>query len=68
MQVPKPISDEVQAAEGDPLTWLHLLRGVVDVGDDSHLKHNVNLNMNDPYLVHQLLDYLAPAMPNNMIM
>ena len=67
MQVPKPVGDEVLAAEGDPLTWLHLLRGVVDVGDDSHLKHNVNLNVKGPYLARQLSYYLALVMPSNAI-
>ena len=57
MQVPKPISDEVQAAEGDPLARLHLLHGIVDVDDDSHLKHNIKLNAKGPYLARQLSDY-----------
>jgi len=48
MQVPKLIRDEVQAIEGDPLTRLHLLHGVVDVDDDSHLKHNDNQNTKRP--------------------
>jgi hypothetical protein len=68
MQVPKLISDEVQATEGDLLAWLHLLCGFVDVDDDSHLKHNINLNTKGPYLACQLLDYLALAMPSNVIM
>jgi hypothetical protein len=67
MQVPKSIGDEVQTTEGDPLTRLHLLCITVDVDDDSHLKHNVNLNTKGPYLVCQLSDYFAQAMPRNMI-
>ena len=67
MQVPKLVSNEVQAAEGDLLAWLHLLCGVVDVDDDSHLKYNVNLNMKGRYLACQLSDYLAPALPSNVI-
>ena len=68
MQVPKLVGDEVEAIEGDLLTWLHPLYVVIDVDDDSHLKHNINLNMKGPYLAHQLSNYLALAMPSNMIM
>jgi len=67
MQVPKLIGDEVQAIEGDPLAQLHLFLGVVDVDDDSHLKHNINLNTKGLYLVCQLSNCLASAMPSNMI-
>jgi hypothetical protein len=67
MQVPKLVSDEVKVAEGDLLTQLHPLCGVVDVDDDSHLKHDINLNAKGPYLACQLSDYLAPAMPSNDI-
>ena len=37
MQVPKLDDDEVQAAEGDLGTWLHL-HDVVELEDDTHLK------------------------------
>jgi hypothetical protein len=67
MQIPKPIGNEVQVAEGDLLSWLHLLHNIVDVDDDSHLKHNVNLYVKGPYLVRQVSDYLASAMPSNVI-
>jgi hypothetical protein len=67
MQVPKLVGDEVEAAEGDLLARLHPPRGVVDVGDDFHLKHDINLNAKGPYLARQLSDYLAPAMPSNVI-
>ena len=67
MQVPKPVGDEVHAIECDPLIQLHLLRGTIDVDDDSHLKHNVNLNVKGPYLARQLSYYLALVMPSNVI-
>ena len=67
MQILGPVSYEVKAAEGDLLAQLHLLHGIIDVDDDSHLKHNINLYAKGPYLARQLLDYLAPAMPSNMI-
>ena len=68
MQVPKLVGDEVEATKCDLLTQLHPLRGVINVDDDSHLKHDINLNTKGPYLAHQLLDYLALAVPSNMIM
>jgi hypothetical protein len=46
MQVPELVGDEVEAAEGDLLARLHPLRGVIDVDDDSYLKHDINLNTN----------------------
>jgi hypothetical protein len=61
------VRDEVELAEGDPLAWLLLLRFIVDVEDNSHLKHKISLNMKGPYLACQLSDYLAPAMPSNVI-
>jgi hypothetical protein len=67
MQVPKLVNDEVEAVEGDLLARLHPFHGVIDVDDDSHLKHDINLNAKGPYLVCQLSDYLAPAMPSNVI-
>ena len=67
MQVPKPVNDEVEVVEGDLLARLHPLHGIINVDDGSHLKHNVNMNAKGPYLVRQLLDYVAPAMPSNMI-
>jgi hypothetical protein len=67
MQVPKLVSDEVKVAEGDLLAQLHPLCGVIDVDDDSHLKHDINLNAKGPYLACQLLDCLAPTIPSNMI-
>jgi hypothetical protein len=67
MQVPKLVGDEVEAIEGDLLAQLHPFRGVIDVDDDSHLKHDINLNAKDPYLARQLSDYLALAMPSNVI-
>ena len=67
MQVPKLVGDEVEATEGDLLTRLHPFHSVSNVDDDSHLKHDINLNTKGPYLVRQLSDYLAPAMPSNMI-
>ena len=54
MQVPKLVSDEVEAAKGDLLAWLLPLHGVIDVDDDSHLKHDIKLNVKGPYLVSQL--------------
>jgi hypothetical protein len=66
MQVPKLVSDEVEAAEGDILARLHPLCCVVEVDDDSHLKHDINLNTKGPYLARQLSDCLASAMPSNM--
>ena len=59
--------DEVQVTEGDPPVWMYLLLTIVEVEDDSHLKHNINLYMKGPYLAHQLSDDLAPAMPSNVI-
>ena len=50
MQVPKLVSDEVEAVEGDHLTQLHPLCSIVDVDDDSYLKHDINLNTKGPYL------------------
>jgi hypothetical protein len=38
MQVPKPVDDEVQTAEGDLGAWLHLL-DIIEVEDETHLKH-----------------------------
>ena len=67
MQVPELIADGVEAVEGDLLAWLHPLHGVIDVDDDSHLKHDINPNTKDPYLARQLSDCLAPAMPSNVI-
>jgi hypothetical protein len=49
MQVPKLVSEEVEAAEGDLLARLHPPRGIVDIDDDSHLKHDINLNAKGPY-------------------
>ena len=68
MQVPELIADGVEAVEGDLLAWLHPLHGVIDVDDDSHLKHDINLNAKGPYLACQLSDCLSLAMPSNMIM
>ena len=48
MQVPKLVGDEVEAAEGDLLARLHPFHSVVDVDDDSHLKHDINLNAKRP--------------------
>ena len=67
MQILEPVSYEVKAAEGDLLAQLHLLHGIIDVDDDSHLKHDINLNTKGPYLERQLSDCLALAMPSNMI-
>ena len=67
MQVPKLVDDEVKATEGDLLAWLHPLYDIIDVDDDSHLKHDINLNTKGPYLARQLSDCLALAMPSNMI-
>jgi hypothetical protein len=73
-QVPELVGDEVELAEGDPPARLLLLWFVANVEDDSHLKHNdshlkhkISLNLKHPYLVRQLSDYLALAMPSNMI-
>jgi len=51
MQVPELIADGVEAVEGDLLAWLHPLHGVIDVDDDSHLKHDINI---DPLLYRQI--------------
>ena len=67
MQVPELIADGVEAVEGDLLAWLHPLHGVIDVDDDSHLKHDINLNAKGPYLTRQLSDCLALAMPRNVM-
>ena len=67
MQVPELIADGVEAVEGDLLAWLHHLHGVVDIDDDSHLKHNVNLYAKGPYLARQLSDCFAPAISSNVI-
>jgi hypothetical protein len=63
---PKLVGDEVELAEGDPLARL-LLRFVVEVEDDSHMKHNISLNMKGPYLSPQLSDCFAPAISSNKI-
>jgi hypothetical protein len=68
MQVPKLVGDEVEVTEGDLLSRLHPLRVIVDVDDDSHLKHDINLNVKGPCLARQLSDCLALAMPSNVIM
>jgi hypothetical protein len=67
MQVPKLVSDEVEASKGDLLAQLHPVRAIINVDDDSHLKHDINLNVKGPYLARQLSDCLAPAMPSNKI-
>ena len=67
MQVPELVSDEVKVNKGDLLTQLHPFHDIIDVDDDSHLKHDINPNTKDPYLARQLSDYLAPAMPSNVI-
>jgi hypothetical protein len=61
------VGDEVKLAEGDHLPWLLLFRFLAKVEDDSHLKHKISLNTKGSYLVLQLSDYLAPAMPSNVI-
>ena len=61
------VNDEVEFVEGDPLARLLLFRFIADVEDDSHLKHKISLNAKGPYLALELLDYLASAMPSNMI-
>jgi len=60
------IGDEIELAEGDPFAHL-LLWFIVEVEDDSHLKHNISLNTKGPYLVRQLLYYFAPATSSNVI-
>jgi len=67
MQIPKPIGDEVEATKGDLLAQLDPLHTIVDVADDSHLKHDINLNAKGSYLMRQLSKYLAPTMPSNVI-
>ena len=67
MQIPKPIGDEVEATKGDLLAQLDPLHTIVDVADDSHLKHDINLNTKGPYLVCQLSDYFALVISSNMI-
>jgi hypothetical protein len=66
-QVPELVGDEVELVEGDPLARLLLLWFVADVEDDSHLKHMISINVEGPYLSCQLSNYLALAMPTNMI-
>jgi hypothetical protein len=67
MQVPKLVGDEVEAAEGDLLTWQHSSRVIINADNDSHLKHDINLNAKGPYLARQLSDCLALAIPSNAI-
>jgi hypothetical protein len=38
-----------------------------DDDDDSHLKHDINLNAKGPYLARQLSDCLAAAISSNVI-
>lgn len=65
MQVSELVGDEVQAAEDDLGAWLHLLN-VVEVEDDTHLKHNkstpllgtptvrgFDLAMDDQHIMHR---------------
>ena len=66
-QVPKLDGGEVELADGDLLAWLLPFRFLVEVKDDSHLKHKISLNAKGPYLVRKLSDYLAPTMPSNVI-
>jgi hypothetical protein len=47
MQVPKLVDDEVEAAEGDLGTWLHLLN-VVELEDETHLKHEEYVEQKAP--------------------
>jgi len=66
--VPKLVGDEVELTKGGPLVWLHLFQLVLKVADYSHLKHTkTNLYAKGPYLLHQLSDDLAPALPSNVI-
>ena len=58
------IRDEVKVAEGDLFTQLHLLRVVAELEGGAHLKHKFNLYMKGPYLVRQLFEELAPAIPS----
>lgn len=39
-QVSKLVYDEVELAEGDLFARLHLLCVVIEIEDDTHLKHN----------------------------
>jgi hypothetical protein len=66
-QVPELIGNEVELAEGDPLARLLLLCFITDVEDGSHLKHKISLNVNGPYLAHQLLDCFSPTISSNVI-
>jgi hypothetical protein len=61
------VSDEVELAKGDPLAWLLLFWFIVDVEDDSHLKHKISLNAKGPYLARQPSDCFAPEIFSNVI-
>jgi hypothetical protein len=58
---------EVELAKGNLLARLHFFWFIAEVEDNSHLKHDISLYAKGPYLVHKLLDYLALAMPSNVI-
>jgi len=66
-QVPELVGDEVEFAKGDPLARLLLSRFIVDVEDDSHLKHKISLNMKGPYLARQLSNCFALEISSNVI-